>query len=283
MSDEIRSDTGPFAMVPEWLLYSGVSGNAIKLFAIIHRHEGPGGAHPSRRRLGELMGASDDTIDRVLKELAEAGAVTIEARFDPAGDRTSNAYTLHFLRPGSRKSEATGGRGSEATGSRRSAAVTRTHMNENPLNEIPPTEVSPPAARVRRVAPLTDEQRAKLIADFGDLSDVSERIDLALSHRALGKSTNHYLYVRNWLRREREWMAERGPGGRGGKPVKPKPVFAGVIDAYSDAWAVSLWIVSKGAGTGLLEHQEPIAAEAVRQGLTGTEEILDLINGVVRA
>lgn len=205
----VSTDTGPFAMVPEWLLFSGVSGNAVKLFAIIHRHEGPGGAHPSRRRLGELMGSSDDTVDRVLKELAEAGAVTIEARFDPAGDRTSNAYTLHFLRPGSRKTEATGGRRSEATGSRRSAAVTRTHMNENPLNETPPTEVSHVAAR-RPVAPLTDEQRDKLIADFGDLSDVGERIDLALSHKASAKSTNQYLYVRQWLRNDRERGGSNG-------------------------------------------------------------------------
>jgi len=193
MSDEIRSDTGPFAMVPEWLLYSGVSGNAIKLFAIIHRHEGPGGAHPSRKRLGDLMGVSVNVVDRTISELVDVGALTKEHRFSSDGDMTSNAYTLHFRRVGSPKSEA----------------LTRTHMNENPLNETPPTEVSHVAAR-RPVAPLTDEQRAKLVADFEDLSDVGERIDLALSHKASAKSTNQYLYVRQWLRNDRE----RG-GGNG--------------------------------------------------------------------
>ena len=205
-------------MVPEWLLYSGISGNAIKLFAILHRHEGKGGIHPSRKRLADLMGTSADTVDRYSRELEEAGALTKERRFSDEGDPTSNAYTLHFLRPGSRQSAA--------GGSRQSAAQTRTHMNENPLNEIPPTEVSPPAARVRRVAPLTDEQRAKLIADFGDLSDVSERIDLALSHRALGKSTNHYLYVRNWLRGDREKGASNG-GSRRPDAAASRPAVSG--------------------------------------------------------
>ena len=99
-------------------------------------------------------------------------------------------------------------------------------MNENPLNETPPTEVSPPAANVRRVAPLTDEQRAKLIADFGDLSDVSERIDLALAHKALGKSTNHYLYVRNWLRGDREKGASNG-GSRRPDAAASRPAVSG--------------------------------------------------------
>ena len=201
MSDEIRSDTGPFAMVPEWLLYSGVSGNAIKLFAIIHRHEGPGGAHPSRKRLGDLMGVSVNVVDRTISELVDVGALTKEHRFSSDGDMTSNAYTLHFRRVGSPKSEA--------TGSPKSEALTRTHMNENPLNETPPTEVSHVAAR-RPVAPLTDEQRAKLVADFEDLSDVGERIDLALSHKASAKSTNQYLYVRQWLRNDRERGGSNG-------------------------------------------------------------------------
>lgn len=227
MSEDVRTDTGPFAMVPEWLLYSGISGNAIKLFAILHRHEGPGGIHPSRKRLADLMGTSADTVDRYSRELEEAGALTKERRFSDEGDPTSNAYTLHFLRPGSRQSAASGSRQSAAGGSRQSAAQTRTHMNENPLNETPPTVVSPPAARVRRVAPLTDEQRAKLIADFGDLSDVSERIDLALAHRALGKSTNHYLYVRNWLRGDREKGASNGGGPRRPDAAASRPAVSG--------------------------------------------------------
>lgn len=227
MSEDVRTDTGPFAMVPEWLLYSGVSGNAVKLFAILHRHEGQGGIHPSRKRLADLMGTSADTVDRYSRELEEAGALTKERRFSDEGDPTSNAYTLHFLRPGSRQSAASGSRQSAAGGSRQSAAQTRTHMNENPLNETPPTEVSPPAANVRRVAPLTDEQRAKLIADFGDLSDVSERIDLALAHKALGKSTNHYLYVRNWLRGDREKGVSNGGGPRRPDAAASRPAVSG--------------------------------------------------------
>ena len=131
----------PFAMVPEWLLLSQATGNAIKLFAILHRHDGDGGIFPSRHRLADLMRCSVDTIDRLTHQLEKLGAITVEVRFADDGDRTSNAYRLHFaedaaaLRPGSRTDAATGSRTDAATGSRTAAALTRPPLNETPLNE----------------------------------------------------------------------------------------------------------------------------------------------------
>ena len=276
----VSTDTGPFAMVPEWLLFSGVSGNAVKLFATLHRFENAKteGVYPSRKTLAGLMQVSADTVDRALKELITAGAVTTEARFSEEGDRTSNLYHLHFLRQGSRESAATGSRESAATGSRTDAAVTKEDLNERRLNETPPSEVV--RTRAKR-AVLTPSERQTLVEEFADLGDVGDRIDAALNHRAVDKCKNEYLYVRNWLRRERQWATERGQ--RSGKPAKPTPVFPGVTDAYTDAFAVSLWIVRDGKDAWLLEHQEAIAAEAKRRGLSGTEEIMDMINGVVPA
>ena len=144
----------------------------------------------------------------------------------------------------------------------------------------PSVEPSERRTRAKRAA-LTPSERQTLVEEFADLGDVAERIDAALNHRAVDKCKNEYLYVRNWLRRERQWATERGQ--RSGKPAKPTPVFPGVTDAYTDAFAVSLWIVRDGKDAWLLEHQEAIAAEAKRRGLSGTEEIMDMINGVVPA
>lgn len=134
-SNGVASDIGPFAMVPEWLLDAGVSGNAIKLFAVLHRHEGEGGIYPSRKRLAAKMGCSVDTVDRVIKELAEAGAITIQHRRDEHGDPATNFYVLHFVRPGSRTNEGRGGGNDEGRGGGTVAALNDSPLNESPLNE----------------------------------------------------------------------------------------------------------------------------------------------------
>jgi hypothetical protein len=53
-----------FAMVPEWLIYSGVSHGAVRLYAVLDRHANRENvAWPSRATLGRLMGCSTDTVD----------------------------------------------------------------------------------------------------------------------------------------------------------------------------------------------------------------------------
>lgn len=130
----VRTDTGPFAMIPEWLLLE-CSANAVKLFALLHRREGKDGIYPSRRLLAEQMKVSESTLDRTISDLEEAGALTVEARFDAAGDRTSNGYALHFVKKGGVTSAATGGVMGEGTGGVTSDEVTKALSNERSLNE----------------------------------------------------------------------------------------------------------------------------------------------------
>jgi DNA-binding Lrp family transcriptional regulator len=100
----VRSDTGPFAIVPEWLLDAGVSGNAVKLYAILARYaDTVGKATPKRRTLATRMGVSVDTVDRVLRELEMSGAIKREARFESdeysgASRQTTNEITVYRLR-----------------------------------------------------------------------------------------------------------------------------------------------------------------------------------------
>lgn len=90
-----------FALVPEWLLDADVSAQAIRLYAVLSRYaDRDGNAYPSRKLLAErLKVRSKDTVDRALKELVDAHALTIRGRVDEAGDQTSNHYIVHRTAP----------------------------------------------------------------------------------------------------------------------------------------------------------------------------------------
>lgn len=160
----IDTDTGPFAIIPEWVLDLPVSDRAIRLYGILGRYaDGNGRSWPSRRTLAERLNRSVDALDRAVKELVEHGALEVQARYDEAGDRTSNGYLLRRARPappppGSRTPAPTGSRQPAATGSRQPAALTRANKNESQMEVFaPPTGV---AATVRPLDPVWDTMLA---------------------------------------------------------------------------------------------------------------------------
>lgn len=146
MAAQVKTDAR-FAIIPEWLLdLENISHAAIRLYCILDRYaDADGHAFPSRKALAERMGVkSADTVDRALKELVAAHAVTITRRYDAAGDPTSNLYIVHRyppegvaarMRPPTPDDAATGPQGS-GDGSRTDAALNENHLNQNPL---PPT------------------------------------------------------------------------------------------------------------------------------------------------
>lgn len=84
-----------FAIVPEWVLYSDVSAQAIRLYATLNRHADKAGrAFPSRRRLASLMKCSPKTVDRATAELEGIGALVVDKRKSKSGDKASNLYTV---------------------------------------------------------------------------------------------------------------------------------------------------------------------------------------------
>jgi hypothetical protein len=92
---EIRS-SDYFAIIPEWVLYSDISANAVRLYGVLNRFANSRGhAWPSRKTIADLMRVSVATIDRAKEELVEVGALTVEARKTPSGDPSSNLYILH--------------------------------------------------------------------------------------------------------------------------------------------------------------------------------------------
>jgi hypothetical protein len=132
---EVRSSEY-FAIIPEWVVHSDISSNAVRLYAVLNRFANSNGkAWPSRRTIAEIMHTSTATVDRAKDELVEINALTVEHRTTPAGDPSSNIYTLHTSSPmtkGSPKGEGTG----MATGD----ALNRDSMKQRKKAASPPVK-----------------------------------------------------------------------------------------------------------------------------------------------
>jgi Helix-turn-helix domain len=137
--DQIRSDTGPFAMLPEWVLDADISDRAVRLYTILalHADRNDGTSFPRRRTLARRLSCSVDSVDRAVKELLGIRALQREHRMeDPAGDRrqTSNLWTVARVRhPG--RTGAAGGVGSDAAPPGRTDAAPETITTKEPEPE----------------------------------------------------------------------------------------------------------------------------------------------------
>lgn len=86
-----------FAIIPEWVAYSPVSANAIRVYIVLARHTNSDHTcFPSRRTIADKAYLSLSGVDRAIKELVAINALTVEKRFSHNHDRTSNLYTLIY-------------------------------------------------------------------------------------------------------------------------------------------------------------------------------------------
>ena len=89
-----------FAILPEWILDSDVSAQAIRLFALLNRYANQQGTCvPTQETLAKRMKCGDDTVARAAKELVAIGAIKITGRKKANGYRTSNLYTIRMTAP----------------------------------------------------------------------------------------------------------------------------------------------------------------------------------------
>lgn len=95
MNNNISADNY-FCIIPEWVLYSSISSNAVRLYGTLQRYadKDSGQCHPSRKTLADKCGLSLSSLDRALIELVELGAVRKKQRMSAKGDWTSNVYTV---------------------------------------------------------------------------------------------------------------------------------------------------------------------------------------------
>jgi hypothetical protein len=98
--DRVESGVGPFAMIPKWV-YVRVSEGAVILYIVLwyHANNNTRIAYPSKELLAEEMHCSVSTVDRRIKELVDAKAITIRQKPAAHGGWPHNIYRLKFENP----------------------------------------------------------------------------------------------------------------------------------------------------------------------------------------
>lgn len=104
-----------FVMVPQWVLFcEAISDRGLRLYAVLRKHadNATGESYPNRKTLAKRCRVSVKTIDRALKELVDAGAVLVRARWKNAtgksfrfapdathAERASSLYIIQSVPP----------------------------------------------------------------------------------------------------------------------------------------------------------------------------------------
>lgn len=100
MSD-LRTDL-PFAIVPVWLMDTGLSNSALRVYISLARRADneTGHAWPGRGTIAKESGLSLKSVDRGISELCGLGALTKHHRLNEKGEHTSNLYVVHRVPKG---------------------------------------------------------------------------------------------------------------------------------------------------------------------------------------
>ena len=126
----MKSDIGPFAIVPEWVAERASDG-ALRLWIALSRYaNGEREAWPSVSTLAAKMDTSERTVQLRLRELESIGAVHPIPRKRQDGGQASTCYQLRYADPG--EISCTGGGEISCTGGVKNLAP---QYNESHLND----------------------------------------------------------------------------------------------------------------------------------------------------
>lgn len=181
----VKTSLAPYGRVPQSLLFHpDADDRAIRLFAVLDRHDGGRGIYPSRSRLAKLCHCSMKSIDRATVSLMALGYVEVATRHDDGNRQKSNFYTLHF------EPKKAGGRDTPdpGEGDTRVAPQGDTRVAQNDSNiERSPNGVTPdkpasvpvatppaPTKPARKSDPWLDAQfaKVKLISSTATSKDI---------------------------------------------------------------------------------------------------------------
>jgi hypothetical protein len=93
VTDQHVTTDWKYAPIPEAVLYSDLSGTAVKVYGCLLRHGlTPDSCYPSHARIARLIHISPRSVQRPLRELEEAGWIRRIPRFNPGGEQTSDGF-----------------------------------------------------------------------------------------------------------------------------------------------------------------------------------------------
>lgn len=186
----VRSQMGPFAIVPTWVI-GGVSPLALKVYcALATFADGNGTCFPSRAKIGERAGVSPATVKRMVSELKKFGAIERTPRFVD-GRQTSNDYLVIQVDPAGVPRETEGGADHDPGG----VSTDPAELDQvTKPKELPP--ISPPATR----APLEAIQLSSypLAVDRKAVTVSEAKLALAVL-RAWNEAAGQSLTSKDWL------------------------------------------------------------------------------------
>ena len=143
----IDSDTGPFAIVPAWLLDAGLNAQAIQLYGVLalYADRATGECFPSRKTLAERCGVAIRTVDRSTAKLVAVRAIRVEHQRSSRGQPEPNRYTVLRVNPvgggdkrdttHSDKRGTTGSDKSDTRGGDKKDTLTRVSKNQSHSNQ----------------------------------------------------------------------------------------------------------------------------------------------------
>ena len=103
-------EQGTFSILPHWILFSPISSNAVRTYAVLakYRDADTGQAFPSRATLAKDVGVrSVRSIDGYLRELRDIGALSIKRRRKPGSrENYTSVYRVMLTPPGVVQSDA---------------------------------------------------------------------------------------------------------------------------------------------------------------------------------
>jgi hypothetical protein len=99
LDDSVTSDI-KFSIVPEWMIDSGCSDKALRLYVVLARYADNDTltAYPGRGTLAKRMGCHRASVDRAVEELVRLGAITKHVRVSD-GKYQSSLYTIRRIAP----------------------------------------------------------------------------------------------------------------------------------------------------------------------------------------
>jgi hypothetical protein len=99
LDDSVTADI-KFSIVPEWLIDSGCTDKALRLYVVLARYADNENltAYPGRGTLAKRMNCHRASVDRAVEELVALGAITKQVRVKD-GKYQSSLYTVRRLPP----------------------------------------------------------------------------------------------------------------------------------------------------------------------------------------
>lgn len=165
------SDTGPFVIVPIWILNLPISHLALRLY-MVHADLADRDTQShywGRPVLADRLGVTTRSVDDAHKALVAHGALEIRRRRDAKGDPTSNLYIIRRCLPGVAKQSSLPSRPDFATGGEADFSRSSSKASRNLIHSAGPREVD-----VRPPLPREELKRRVQLLRRHELDDQAE-------------------------------------------------------------------------------------------------------------